>query len=303
MSAEQDPPAPARPEPAPPEPGRYVTALACDQRVRVQVAVLPGPARELCRRHRLSGDAARLAAEGLVASTLLSSQIKGEERMTVDIEGMLDARRDDSPRFRFSADVNPDGRVRGRFSPAALPDGALPADGRFDALISVVKSLRTRELYRGHASARQESFSAALQRYLTSSQQTDGRARVLAELDSQGRVSFAAGMLIERLPDMDPAEFAALFDDALSHDFRSLMTGFAFGQLAGQTVEILGWQDLTFACQCSRQRVLDMIASLGTKEIQAMIVEQGGAEVTCEYCREVYALSVPDLASLLPEAA
>lgn len=293
--------------PGPSLPGRYVTALGCGRRVRVQVAMLPGPAQEMCRRHRLTGSAARLAAEGLVAATLLSSQIKGEERMTVEIDGMLDSRHDDSPRFRFNADINADGRIRGRFSPASLPEpGAAGQIGEgliFDGLISVVKSLVQRELYRGHAAARQEDFSRALQRYLTSSQQVDGRARVYAELDSDGAVSFAAGILVERLPDMPHDEFAALFDHSLQSDFRALMTAFAFGQIAGQPVEVLDWKDLVFACNCSRQRVVDMLQSLGPMEIQALILEQGRAEVTCQYCQEIYTLNEVELAELLPESA
>jgi len=275
------------------DPGRYVTALACDEQVRVQVSVMHGPAQETCDRHQLRGASARLAAEGLVVATLLSSQIKGEERQTLQIEGTADSKVV-GPRFKLTVDVDANGNLRAQFFPSVLPE--MP---RFDAVLGVVKSLGHKELYRGYASVQQESFEQALQRYLLTSAQVDGRARVLVELDAEGRPSFVAGMLVERLPGFSTEEFAALFDEPLRHDFRSLMTNFAFGQLAGQAIEVLAWQDYNFKCSCSKERVQGTLLALGPVEIQSLIDEQQGAEVTCNFCNSSYRLNTEELRALL----
>lgn len=265
-------------------PGRFLVALACDGRVRVMSAVLFGPADELRERHRLDPDAARLAAEGLVASVLLASHIKGEERLTVDVR---------SPAFTFVADVDAVGTLRGRLQPASVGP-----ERSFTGVISVLKSLGRKELYRGHADVQGERFEGALQRYLTASQQVDARVRIEADVGPDGAVSFAAGLVVERLPDMPAEEFAALFDAPLQADFKALMTGFAFGQLAGGALEVLGSQDFRFQCSCSRERVVGMLRALGRDEVLDIHREQGHAEVTCQYCNERYVVDGPELLAI-----
>ncbi|MDH3999073.1 MAG: Hsp33 family molecular chaperone HslO, partial [Desulfuromonadales bacterium] len=52
----------------------------------------------------------------------------------------------------------------------------------------------------------------------------------------------------------------------------------------------LGQTPLSFQCRCSRQQIEKMLKMLGAAELDAMIEEDDGAQVTCEFCREVYSL-------------
>lgn len=277
------------PETSPDRAGRVVSALACEGRVRVLVAVMDGPAISLARRHHLGPSAARLGAEGLVAAALLSSQLKGEERHTINIYG-------EEPAFELMIDLWAEGPLRARMSPADLAPVTW-----FRGIMAVLKFLGNKELYRGIAPIEDETIESALQRYFTQSVQSDGRVRILAELDPQGQPTFAAGILVERLPDMDPEEFAALFDKPLQTDFRTQMTNFAFGQLAGGPVEVLDHRDYAYQCPCSRERILDMLQGLGPQEIQGILSDPGHAEVTCHFCNTTYRIDAPTLRALLPE--
>ncbi len=272
-------------------PGRFVVALACEGRVRVMAVVVVGPAEELRERHGLAGAAAVVAAEGLVAAVLLSAHVKGDERLSVDVRAQR-------PSFAFLADVNGDGMLRARFSPDRLPDAHT-----FSGTLSVLKSLGTKDLYRGVAEVRNERFDKALQRYLTTSQQVDARVRILADLDGEGRVVFAAGLLVERLPELTSEHFGALFDAGMEAEFKGLMTQFAFGQLAGGPVEVLGARDLFYQCSCSLGRVVDVLRSLGHAEVASLLAEQGRAEITCHYCNARYEVDAAGLGALLIELA
>jgi molecular chaperone Hsp33 len=273
-------------------PGRLVTALGCERKVRVLVAVMDGPAREMCRRHELGPGAARTAAECLVAAALLSSQVKGREQLSVNVYG-------EQPDFRFNADVRDEGAVRARFEPPDLP---VDGDGlRFHGLMAMLKFLGDEELYRGMADVEGDTVEGALQGFLDRSIQVDGRARLQVRLDDDGALRSAGGMVVERLPDMEPEAFASVFDQPLEEDFDTLMTTFAFGQLAGQPVEVMESQEVVFRCECSADRVRGMLQGLGVDELRSMIAEQGGAEVTCHFCNEVYRLEVDDLENLIEE--
>ena len=277
--------------------GQMVTALACDRSVRVLVAVLHGPAREMCRRHGLGPWESRLAAEGLVAATLLGSQLKGREQLAVKVFG-------ERPQFTINIDVRNEGSVRGRL---AAPDGA-PADDasvsqRFDGLIAAIKHLDDEELYRGVADLKDGTVEDALQGFFDRSVQVDGKVRILAEVGDDGVVVFAGGMLAERLPDMDADDFHSLVTGPMQEEFRDLMAAFAFGQLGGAPVEVLESQEVHFRCNCSRERVLSMLRSLGTDELRSMLDEDGRAEVTCHFCNEVYEVTGDELGELLAELA
>ncbi len=268
-----------------------VVALGLDGRVRVLAVELTGPTAEAVSRHQLGPGAAKRCAEGMVASCLLAAHVKGEERLTIDVQSK-------SPPFGFACDVNGDGTLRARFGPADLRDQA-----EFFGMISAMKSLGRQQLYRGIAEVEGQTVEGALQRFLMESQQVDSRVRLLAELDDEGAVRFAAGILVEKLPACDRDEFKSLVDEPLYDDFKGVMTSFAFGALGGQPVEVLGHSALAFRCNCSRLKVTQTLRALGRDEMQSMIDEQGGAEVTCHYCAEAYRFDVSSLQAIMATVA
>ena len=258
------------------EVGVLIRALAFGSTARVVAVVADGPARELCRRHQLNPGAARLASEGLVAAALQSAWIKGEEAITLQIQG-------ESPRFSLFAEVREGGKLRGRVRPAALPD--LPS---IDGYMLTFKSDGTKELYRSVSAIQSERVGDALRRFVRDSAQVQASVRLQAEVEPDGRPSFDAGLLVERLPDADPEELAARLDALDQTPFREVMTAFAFGQLGGEEVEVLESRALVHQCTCDRDRVARVLLQLEAEELRALVAEQGMAEVTCEFCQEVY---------------
>ena len=55
---------------------------------------------------------------------------------------------------------------------------------------------------------------------------------------------------------------------------------------------------LAFACSCSRERVGDMLRSLGRVECEETLAEQGSIQVDCEFCNRRYVFDAPDVAEL-----
>lgn len=151
-------------------------ALAPSEGTRVLDADVTEVALETIRRHGLTGRAAELATEGLVATVLLSAHIKGEERMLVQVQAEI-------PRFAFTAEARADGRLRARLTPSSVGKGEL------QGTLVAIKHDAQREIYRGVAKL-QTSFAAALEHYLLQSQQTQGTVRIKGP----------RGTLIERMP-------------------------------------------------------------------------------------------------------
>ena len=265
--------------------GRMLVAHGLGGGVRLLAVSLPGPAQVLAERHNLGKAATKRAAEGLIATALLSGHIKGDERLTVDFQIT-------SPASAAVFEVHGDGTLRGRFRPEEIRD-----QPELFGFLSVAKSFGKRELYRGIAKVDGENVEAALQRYLTESQQVDARVRLVADLDEEGRVEYADGCLLERLPAMDRDRFLAHVEELRDHPKR-VMDQLALGSFGGEPIELLGDIELRFACGCAREKVSGMIRALGAGEITSMINEQAGAEVVCHFCNEQYEFSVADLEAL-----
>ena len=64
-------------------------------------------------------------------------------------------------------------------------------------------------------------------------------------------------------------------------------------------LEILEKHPVEYRCTCSRERVSRALISMGRAELEALIQEQGQAELTCQFCDRVYHYSKEELEELL----
>ena len=53
-----------------------------------------------------------------------------------------------------------------------------------------------------------------------------------------------------------------------------------------------------FACTCSRERVRNMLRSLGTEEVEGILSERETVEVGCEFCGQQYRFDAVDAAQI-----
>ena len=68
-----------------------------------------------------------------------------------------------------------------------------------------------------------------------------------------------------------------------------------------EDVQVMEHLPIVFRCQCSKERVEQTLISLGEGELQAMIEEDGKAEVVCHFCNETYAFDREQLQSLIDQ--
>ena len=68
--------------------------------------------------------------------------------------------------------------------------------------------------------------------------------------------------------------------------------------MAGFDMEFLSSTELSFKCQCSKERLEDVLLNLGHDDMQSL-VEDGHAEVCCHFCGEKYQFSREELQKLL----
>ena len=64
-------------------------------------------------------------------------------------------------------------------------------------------------------------------------------------------------------------------------------------------VEITDRQDLFFTCDCSREKMINALSTIGKQELQSMIDEDHGCEITCQFCNTKYQFSEEELQNLI----
>jgi len=69
--------------------------------------------------------------------------------------------------------------------------------------------------------------------------------------------------------------------------------------LDGFDVQIHEHRFFRFACDCSRERVREILLALGPGELEKLLAEQGWAEATCAFCNQVYRFGEGELVELI----
>ena len=130
----------------------------------------------------------------------------------------------------------------------------------------------------------------------------------------------AAGLLIQRLPTQGEKNIAALeegragADIGLNEDYNRIsilaatLTREELLTLDVDTIlHRLFWEEKVirfepqtprFACTCSRERVGNMIRSLGAAEAEGILAERGEIEVGCDFCGQQYRFDAVDAAQI-----
>ena len=285
---------------------QLLRGLDSDKAIRVVVATTTDLVREAARRHDLHGAAAVVLGRALTAGCLLATLTKGaDERVRIGVRGS-------GPLGRLLVDAHGDGRVRGcypsdRPSATRLPVGSERGTvGVFvgEGEITVTRDLGLENTYQGVVALRSGEIDEDLERYLSDSEQLPSVLRCHVEVDAEGTVVRAAGVLAQTFPGSDPARLdgirEALAGDGLADVLRQdrdveALVGFA---LLGGEVHGAHTIGLSFSCPCGHGRALSVVSTLGADDIDALADERGGTEVRCHFCGDVHPLSERDLREL-----
>jgi molecular chaperone Hsp33 len=280
---------------------RLVRAIDRERNVRVCAAITTALVTDAARRHELSPAATRAVGRALTSGLLLATLTKGNERVTIQITG-------DGPIGSVTADATGQGDVRGYAlrgkagADLAGERNLAPLVGR-RGVVSVVRDLGLKELYQGQIALVTGEIDEDIEAYLSTSEQVPSALGCEVVLDDSGAVVGAGGVLVQVLPGGDP--------DAVREAQHALRTGLLYDTLVqgGRSandiasriytlgpLEFIGEdRAVRFRCRCSPERIAEMLALLGTVDLDEMIAEDKPAEVVCNYCNTRYQIGRTEL--------
>ena len=164
-----------------------------------------------------------------------------------------------------------------------------------DGTLTVIKDIGLKEPYVGSIGLFSGEIAEDLAMYFVESEQipTACALGVLVGLDQS--VTAAGGYIIQLLPGAGEDLITKIERGVRA--LGSVSTALA-GGLDGEgllravltdfDLEILEKHPVEYRCYCSRERVSRALISMGREELSDLIAEQGQAELTCQFCDQVY---------------
>ncbi|TQV62607.1 MAG: Hsp33 family molecular chaperone HslO [Halothiobacillaceae bacterium] len=249
---------------------------------------------------------AELLGQAAVAAVLLAATLKIDGKLTLQVMTDKPAETDASRPggvHLLVMQVSSDRELRGlaRWHGDVSENGlALMGDGR---LVMTIETARG-ERYQGIVPLEGASLAQALEGYFERSEQLP--TRLWLEAGPQR----AAGLLVQKMPghdsgrdDEDWNRIVALSGTVTRDELLDLSAETLLHRLYHEEDRrVFEPEAVRFACSCSRERVADMLRSLGRDEIDGIIAEQGHVEVDCEFCNARYTFDAVDAAGLFVDA-
>lgn len=284
---------------------KLIKALASEGAIRIFVAETTELVAEAVRRHKCAPTTAAALGRTLSAGALLGANLKGkDEKVTIQING-------GGPLGTIMVDADGNGALRGF---VANPDVHFINEttkkldvGRAVGNNGTLKVILDRNLksdFTGTVDLQTGEIAEDFAYYFTVSEQTPSAVSLGVLIDTDGSVKSAGALMIQMMPNASEADI--LMAEHIAENLRPISAMFADGMTPEEIatalfdeVKILETRELHFHCDCSKDRMADALKTLEKSEIQEMIDEDHGCEITCHFCNTTYHFAEAELAGML----
>jgi len=272
-----------------------VRAVTTAGNVRALACVTTSLVNEACQRHGTTPTASVALGRALTGGALMGALLKDNQRLGLRFEG-------NGPLGKIMVEAESCGWLRGCIGE---PGAALPlVDGRVDVagalgragFLTVTKDLGLGEPYQSRVRLYTSEIGEDLAYYFAESEQIPSAVGLSAALNPAGDLAVAGGFLIQSLPPSDATVIGQLIEriEAMGSLAELLLAGpekLLTTLFADIPLTMLGRQDLALRCNCSREKVRQVLNAMRRDELAAIIAEQGAVEVVCEFCRSNYSFT------------
>ncbi|HCI67944.1 MAG TPA: Hsp33 family molecular chaperone HslO [Oscillibacter sp.] len=286
---------------------RIVRAISTDGMVQA-AAICSRDLTERARQiHKTLPVATAALGRTLAAASMMGNALKSDgASLTLQFKG-------GGPLGTVLAVSDNEGNVRGYVTNPHV-DIPLRKDGKLDVgtavghegTLTVIKDLHMKEPYVGTIDLLGGEIAEDVAGYFVESEQIPTACALGVLVDRDQSVKAAGGYLIQLMPGaaedtiakveggiMAAGAVSAILEknDDPEAMLRTVMSDF--------DLKILETCPVEYRCYCSRERVERALISLGREELEQMLSEQGGCQLTCQFCDAVYEFTAEDIQRLL----
>lgn len=173
-----------------------------------------------------------------------------------------------------------------------------------DGTLTVIRDYGVGEPYIGKTELISGELGEDFAAYYTSSEQTPSIVS-LGAIVHDGMVLSAGGVLVQAMPGcsrktLELLDLRAMLFSGISRDlFEDPLDDLADRWFHDLDMVKLGRQPLQYRCDCSREKALRMLKSVGREQLLEILHEDHGAEMTCHFCHTTHSFDENDIKALL----
>ncbi len=261
------------------------------------------------RIHHLSPTAAAALGRTLTAASMIGVMLKNkDDTVTVSFNG-------DGVCGKILAVADYYGNTKGYVE---HPEADLPlnARGKLDVagavgkgMLYVVRDEGEREPYVGMTPIVSGEIAEDITDYFARSEQIPTVCALGVLVGNDYTCRSAGGYMIQLLPGADESFIDRL--EARLPLIPPVSTLFSTGQTNAESLtdimgdiecDIFDEADVSYHCDCTKERVERALVSIGEKELTEMIDENKSFDITCQFCDKIYTFTPSDLKQLLKRA-
>lgn len=260
------------------------------------------------RHHTLSSSTVALGRT-LIANQILAANQKGDSKVTVKVIG-------DSSFGHIISVADTKGHVKGyiqnpgvdikKTATGEVLVGPFMGNGHF----VTITDYGTGNPYTSTTPLITGEIGEDLAYYLTESEQTPSAVGLNVLLDQEDKVKGAGGFMLQVLPGASDEEISryekriqempAISTLLASENHIDALLAAIYGE---EPYKRLAEEQLSFQCDCSRERFESALMSLPKADLLAMLNEDKGAEIVCQFCGTKYQFDQADLEVLINDKA
>lgn len=283
---------------------RAITADGQAQAVAVSTRALTERARNI---HKTLPVATAALGRTLAAASMMGNALKVDNAsLTLQIKG-------GGPLGTILAVSDAQGNVRGYVTNPHVdlplrPDGKLDVGGAVgsNGALTVIKDLHMKEPYIGSVGLLGGEIAEDLAAYFVESEQIPTACALGVLVNRDQSVRAAGGYIIQLLPGAGEDVISKVEGGVLAAgpvtsllDQNGDPEALLRAVLPDFEVEILETSPIEYRCYCSRERVERALVSMGVHDLEDMLAQQGGCELTCQFCDKVHKFTAGDLRALI----
>ena len=236
-----------------------------------------------------------LLGEMTATAVLVAGNLKQPGRLTFQLQGH-------GPIRMLVIDCTDELHLRGMAQAAAEVAPAsvsqLFGDGR---LTLILQNESAREPYQSLVPVAGDSIAQVFEHYLAQSEQQPARLWLATE------EQYACGLFLQKLPGADARDadgwsrIELLAGTVTPEELRSLPAETLLGRLfPEEAVRLFKPKPVVYDCPEDRDKVSEMLRSLGRAEVESILAEQGEIVVHDDICNHEYRFDADDLDELFP---
>ncbi|KJY56074.1 Hsp33 family molecular chaperone HslO [Lactobacillus melliventris] len=171
--------------------------------------------------------------------------------------------------------------------------------------LEVTKDLGLKEPYTGQVPIVSGEIAEDIAYYLTKSEQIPSAVGLSVFVNPNNTIGEASGFMLQALPGASDSLITKTIErinklPALSSAFLAGLTPEKLAaMILGDDCKILEKDEVAFKCDCSKEKYGKILATMKKSQLETMINEDHGAELTCSFCGNKYHYTEDELKAIL----